>query len=407
MRAIVKMRAMEKVTQNLGAAMNVVEKTSTSWFSRLGGAVTGALFGVVFVIVAIVALFWNEGRSVATYKSLKAGLSIVVTTDPAQIDPALEGKLVHIESTVVPAADVMDAETGITASDVIGLARNVEMYQWVETQSSTTEKKLGGGEETVTTYSYAKEWSSSAQDSSGFKEPQGHENPNFWLSSNETLVDSAQLGAFRVAGSQIAPVGAREALPISDESAASASAALGYPGEGRAVMQALYFGADEKAPQIGDTKVSFEKIVLPEVSIVGMQHGDGLMEYTTQNGYDLFLLAAGKQPYSKMFADSQADNVILTWIIRAAGILGLFIGFASILRIFSVIGDVIPFVGSLIAFGTGLISFVLALSVGITVIAIGWFFVRPLLSIGLLVLVAGVVWVYTKYGRKKPTEAVA
>lgn len=382
--------------------MNVVERTSTSWFSRLGGALTGAVVGLILVIVAIVALFWNEGRSVATYKSLKEGLSIVVTADATKIDPTLEGKLIHIESEVVPAADVVDPETGITATGVIGLARNVEMYQWVETKSSTTEKKLGGGEETVTTYSYAKEWSSTAQDSSAFKEPAGHENPNFWLPSNETLVDKAQLGAFSVAGSQIASVGTREALPINDETAAAASATLGYPGEGRAVMQALYFGADDKAPQIGDTKISFEKIVLPEVSIVAMQHGDSLMDYTTQNGYDLFLLAAGREPYSKMFADSQANNVILTWIIRVAGIFGLFVGFALIFKIFSVIGDVIPFVGSLIAFGTGLISFVLALSLGVTVIAIGWFAVRPLLSIGLLVVVAGIVWAYTKYGRKKP-----
>lgn len=382
--------------------MNVVERTSTSWFSRLGGALTGAVVGLILVIVAIIALFWNEGRSVATYKSLKEGLSIVVTADATKIDPTLEGKLIHIESEVVPAADVVDPETGITATGVIGLARNVEMYQWVETKSSTTEKKLGGGEETVTTYSYAKEWSSTAQDSSAFKEPAGHENPNFWLPSNETLVDKAQLGAFSVAGSQIASVGTREALPINDETAAAASATLGYPGEGRAVMQALYFGADDKAPQIGDTKISFEKIVLPEVSIVAMQHGDSLMDYTTQNGYDLFLLAAGREPYSKMFADSQANNVILTWIIRVAGIFGLFVGFALIFKIFSVIGDVIPFVGSLIAFGTGLISFVLALSLGVTVIAIGWFAVRPLLSIGLLVVVAGIVWAYTKYGRKKP-----
>ena len=52
-------------------------------------------------------------------------------------------------------------------------------------------------------------------------------------------------------------------------------------------MQALYFGADEKAPQIGDTKISFEKIVLPEVSIVGMQDGDSLTNYTTQKKTDI------------------------------------------------------------------------------------------------------------------------
>ncbi|MGL3606541.1 TMEM43 family protein [Rhizobium sp. G187] len=387
--------------------MNLVTKTSTSWFSRLGGALTGALFGLVLLIVAIVALFWNESRSIETYKSLEEGLSIVVTTDASRIDPALDRKLVHIESDVVPTADVVDPETGISVSGAIGLARKVEMYQWVEEKSSTTEKKLGGGEETVTTYSYSKEWSEKAQDSSEFKEPAGHENPDFWLPSSETLVDTAQLGAFSVAGSQIASVGARVALPITNETAAEASEALGYPGEGRAVMQALYFGADEKAPQIGDTKVRFEKIMLPEVSIVGMQHGDRLTEYTTQNGYTLFLLAAGREPFAKMFADSQAENVVLTWAIRLAGIFALFVGFALILRIFSVIGDVIPFVGSLIAFGTGLVSFVMALAVGVTVIAIGWFAVRPLLSIGLIVVVAAVVWAYSKYGRKKPVAPAA
>lgn len=387
--------------------MNVVTKTSTSWFSRLGGALTGALFGFVLFIAAIVALFWNEGRSVATYKSLVEGQSIVVTADASRIDPALEGKLIHIESDVKPEGDVVDAETGITASGVIGLKRTVEMYQWVEKKSSKTEKKLGGGEETVTTYTYSKEWSEVAQDSSKFQETTGHENPDFWLSSQETLVEQAQLGAFNVEGSQIASVGARETLPITDETAAEASDTLGYPGEGRAVMQALYFGANEKAPEIGDTKIRFEKIVLPEVSIVAMQHGDSLKDYTTQNGYTLFLLASGREPAAKMFADSQAENVVLTWVIRVAGIVGLFVAFALIFRIFSVIGDVVPFIGSLIGFGTGLISFVLALAIGVTVIAIGWFAVRPLLSIGLIVGVAALVFAYTKYVRKQPSTPAA
>jgi len=387
--------------------MTVVTRTSTSWFSRLGGALTGAVFGFILVIAAIIGLFWNEGRSVATYESLVEGKSIVVQADATRIDPALEGKLIHIESAVVPTEDVVDPDTGLRASGVIGIARKVEMYQWVEEKSSKTEKKLGGGEETVTTYTYSKEWSEDAQDSSKFQETQGHENPEFWLASKETLVEKAELGVFSVEGSQIASVGERQALPITEETAAQASEALGYPGEGRAVTQALYFGADEKVPQIGDTRIRFEKIVLPDVSIVAMQKGDRLTEYTTGNGYTLFLLAAGRETSDKMFADSQSENVILTWVIRAAGILGLFIGFALIFRIFSVIGDVIPFVGSLIGFGTGLISFVLAIAVGVTVIAIGWFAVRPLLSLGLLLGVAAIVFAYSRFVRKAESVPAA
>lgn len=172
-------------------------------------------------------------------------------------------------------------------------------------------------------------------------------------------------------------------------------------------METLYFGLDENAPQIGDTKITFRRIVLPEVSVVGMQNGDSLTDYTTTNGKTIFLLAAGRESFEKMFADGQAENVIWTWLFRAAGIFGLFVGFTLILRIFSVVGDVIPLVGSLIAFGTGVISFVLALVVGGIVIAIAWFVVRPLLSIGLIVGAAAVIWAYSIYVRKQPTAPAA
>ena len=385
--------------------MSVVERTSTSWFSRIGSALTGALFGLALLIGAIVALFWNEGRSVATYESLQEGLAAVVSTNAAKVDPALEGKLIHIQSKVVPNADVEDPETGITGPGAIGLARHVEMYQWVETESTKTEKKLGGGEEEVTTYSYQKEWSDVAVASSDFKQQQEEVNPEFWLPSSTTYVDGAMLGAFNLSGQRLAGVATSKPHPISADEANSASESLGYPGEGRAVNGALYFGENESAPVIGDTKITFEEMVLPEASVVGMQSGTSISEYTTKNENSLFLLAAGRQPASAMFASGQADNATLTWLIRAGGIVALFVGFILIFRILSVLGDVIPFVGSLVGFATGLVSFVLALVVGGIVIAIGWLFVRPLLSISLIIGAGAIAFAYFKYGRKK-TEPV-
>jgi hypothetical protein len=142
-------------------------------------------------------------------------------------------------------------------------------------------------------------------------------------------------------------------------------------------------------------------MVLPEASVVGMQSGTSISEYTTKNENSLFLLAAGRQPASAMFASGQADNATLTWLIRAGGIVALFVGFILIFRILSVLGDVIPFVGSLVGFATGLVSFVLALVVGGIVIAIGWLFVRPLLSAGLIIGAGAIAFAYFKYGRKK------
>jgi hypothetical protein len=226
-------------------------------------------------------------------------------------------------------------------------------------------------------------------------------NPAFWLPSSTTYVDIAMLGAFDLSGEKLAGVAARNVHPISVDEATAASEALCYPGECRAVNGALYFGANEDAPEIGDTKITFEELVLPEVSVVGMQNGTTISDYTTQNGNSLLLLAAGRQPAQAMFASEQADNTTLTWLIRAGGIVALFIGFILIFKILSVLGDVIPIVGSIIGFTTGLVAFVLALAVGGTVIAIGWFFVRPLLSIGVILGAAAIVLAYFKFGRKK------
>lgn len=391
--------------------MNVVETTSTSWFSRIGGAITGAIVGVIIVIVAIVALFWNENRSISTYRSLVEGLSIYVKADATQLDPSLEGKLIHISSPVTTDAPATDPDTGISADGAIGLSRKVEMFQWVETESSKTEKKLGGGEETVTTYSYAQEWSSVANPSSGFKEPQGHTNPDMWINGAESYLPLVQLGAYQMPAEKVAAVGTRQELPMDQDQADSLSAALGYPGEGMAEGRAIYFAAstgapvNPKAPVVGDTRITYETVTLPEVSLVGMQQGDTLTEFATSNGYTVFLLAAGTESAEKMFADEQASNVLITWLIRFGGIFGLFIGFASILRIFSVIGDVVPFIGSIIGFGTGLISFLLALGLGTVVIAIGWFAVRPLLSLGLIAAAAVIVYGITRLRRKKVAVA--
>jgi hypothetical protein len=314
---------------------------------------------------------------------------------------------VHIQSDVLPDGDAVDPETGITSVGAIGVSRHVEMYQWVETQSTKTEKKLGGGEEEVTTYNYSKEWTDVATGSSGFKQPEKHENPPFWLPSSATYVETAKLGAFVMSGQSLDSAASRKAHPISDDDANLASEQLGYPGEGRPLSGSLYFGTNEKAPEIGDTKVTYEDIVLPTVSIVGRQSGNSIAEYTTKNKNTLFLMAAGRQPAATMFATGQSENVTLTWLIRAGGFVALFVGFLMIFKIFSVLGDVIPFIGSLIAFGTGIISFVLALAIGAVVIAIGWFVARPLLSIGILVISAAIIFGYLKYGRKKAPAPAA
>ena len=152
------------------------ETTTKSWGSRLGDSIKGVLIGFALVAGACAFLFWNEGRAVQTQKSLTEGAGLVVDVDPARIDPANDGKLIHVSGELKAATPLTDAEFGVTAAG-IRLARDVEMYQWKEEKKTETKKNLGGSEETVTTYSYVQAWSDSRIDSSDFKEPSGHTNP--------------------------------------------------------------------------------------------------------------------------------------------------------------------------------------------------------------------------------------
>src|SRR6218665_3340337 len=179
--------------------MSFTETTTTSWFSRLKGALIKIVVGFILLIACIWLLFWNEGRSVKTYRSLVEGAGLVVSVDNGNVDPANEGKLVHISGPVKPVGVPEDDVLGISAEGAVGLDRVVEMYQWVEESKSETRKQLGGSEETVTTYSYRKEWNHREISSGSFRQS-GHDNPQKPIDDASFPVDSVNIGAFSVDG---------------------------------------------------------------------------------------------------------------------------------------------------------------------------------------------------------------
>ncbi len=143
--------------------------TTESWGSRLGGSIKGVFTGVIMVIIAIVLLFWNEGRAVKRAKALAEGKSSVISIDANSIDANNEGKLVHATADLVTPDYLQDTAFGIN-ENAIELERIVEIYQWVESSTSKTEKKLGGSTETVTTYSYSAKWLNEPVNSNEFKD---------------------------------------------------------------------------------------------------------------------------------------------------------------------------------------------------------------------------------------------
>ena len=366
------------------------EVSSESWLSRLGGSLVGVLVGIVLCLASLPVLFWNEGRSVREYRSLREGAGAVVSVDAGSLSSGNEGKLVHLTAITITGAPLKDTEFGVTAEGV-KLRRIVESFQWKESSRSESQKKLGGGQETKTTYEYEKVWSEDKIDSKEFKQPQGHENPTKDLPEKKEVVASAvTLGGFKLSPELLELLGKWEPLPVSESTASDFKSAEGE----------LYRGADPKAPQVGDVRIRFEVVKNGEASVVAKQVGDSLAPYATRAGGTIALLEDGKKSAAEMFTTAREGNGILTWILRVVGFLMLWIGLASILRPLSVLADVLPFVGNLVGAGTGFAAFLVALALSSVTVAIAWFAYRPLISVPLLAVAAGGLYLLKTKARR-------
>lgn len=375
------------------------EVTRRSWFSRVGGSFGGMLFGLLLLVAGIVLLFWNEGRAVTTARSLDEGASIVVSVASNAVDPANEGRLVHLTGTVATDETLTDPSFGISASGV-RLVRNVEMYQWKETTSSTSETKLGGGEETVTTYSYGREWSGRPIDSSGFRQPDGHANPDMTIESRSFQIGSASLGAFRLDEAVLGSIGGGEDVPVGADLLPAVRDAIGGTQPVSVVDGRIHIGRDPARPRVGDYRISFELVPLGPISVIARQAGDGLDAYPTRAGDELLLVEAGTQPAAEMFQGAQAANTMLTWILRLVGLVILYIAYRLLFAPVGVLADVIPLLGRIARAGTGLIAFALTVATGTVVIAIAWFWYRPLLSLAIIVIGGAITWFFARRARR-------
>ncbi len=374
--------------------------SSSSWFSRIGKAFSGIIVGLILLIIGIALLFWNEGRAVKTYNTLKEGQGLVINVSADEVDAGNDAKLVHLTADATTEEILVDEDFGISAN-AIRLQRDVEMYQWKETEESETRKKLGGGEETVTTYTYSKQWSSGLNDSSNFQQPEGHENPSeFPYDSMTWDAENVPVGAFYLSPDLISQLSDFADLPVREIPEGAA-----WPEDATLSKGGIYLGANPAQPQVGDVRIKFSVIEPGPVSIVAAQNGDTFADYQTKAGGTIAMIVPGNVPAQQMFEDAIATNTLVTWLIRLGGFILIWIGFGLLFAPLSVLADVVPFFGNLVGAATGLIAFLLALAVALIVIALAWVFFRPLLAITLLVLaVVAAVFGFRAF-RKKPQAA--
>ncbi len=376
------------------------ETSSTSWFGRLGQSIKGVVIGIILFIIGFPVLWINEKRSAETIAGLNQLLKEVVTVDADNPGSEYEGLPVHTTGLATTDEILADAEFGITAN-AIKLTRDVQMLQWQEKKVTETRKKLGGGEETVTTYDYEKIWANRWIDSNRFKE-EGYINPRFPFEESTLVAKNVTLGNFKLPPFLINQMNRSETITLNDETFQNLPEAKRSQ---FAVVGNSYYRGDHSSPQIGDFQVTFRLVEPGVVSVIANQKGKTFERYLAKNGKSFGLLAMGELGKEGVVQIEQEKNKLFTWILRFVGWLVMFIGLATILRPLSVLADVVPLIGNVVGAGTGFIAGILTAAISLMVIAIAWVVYRPLLSIPLGIV--ALILIFFAFTRLRKAKAKA
>jgi hypothetical protein len=372
--------------------------TSRNYFQRLGDSIIGILIGFVLLIIACILLFWNEGRAVDASRGLSAAAKAAVSVVGGQVLPANEGKLVHVTGQATAPSPIADEALAVFVPNALALVRKVEMFQWSETNETSTKDKVGGTQETTTTTTYTQKWHEGPLASADFKRAQGHTNPDMPIVSRRDVAADAKLGGFALSEQVI------DLLP-SDSPFVPETVPSGWS----KTATGLFKGAGTPdAPKVGDLKVTYSIARVGTMSVMGAQTGNQFTPWASGNGDFSVLLAAPLiQAKEAMVSDAKAAEGFLTWVLRVIGTIMSIAGFGLIMGPLKAIGNVIPFVASILGGATGLVAFGLGSILALVVIAVAWFVVRPILSLVLIAISVALVIGLAKMRKASPQSGAA
>jgi hypothetical protein len=367
--------------------MDQITETVTEGFgSRLMSSIVGVLFGLMFFLGSFVLLWWNEGNVIAEKGSLEELKSKVVVVKSGKVLKKNANKPIHTTAKLTTKGKIGDAPL-VKAGPYLALERSVEMYQWIETSETKTKKKLGGGKEKTTTYKYHQGWKEGRVDSSSFKKPTGHLNPSLKWKDKSVYAKSTKFGSFN----------GKEVLKrVSDRQRLDLNPKMLVKPKGAEINDGMLYkrvkGNKTKADQLGDVRISYKVLKPGTYSVIAVQKGKGLGEYTSSNGKSQFLVRTGAANKAAMITQAKDAAGTMALILRIVGFLVMFVGINMIVGPFSTLMDVIPFLGSASRFVIGIAAFIIASVLSSVTILVAMVAHNPI-ALGVVVVasIAGIV----------------
>lgn len=396
--------------------MAYTKTTTTSYGQRLSGSLKGIVGGLVMFIAGTCLLWWNEGRAVKTAKAINEAQSVAVHVDDvSSVDPSINGKLIHA-SAFADTKDTLSDDIFGVRELAIKLSRTVEYYQWVEETKTEKRDKIGGGQETVTTYTYEAKWVGSPVNSSDFEDPE-YQGENFVLTNvkdEKQLAPTVTFGGYmlpdflkvRISGVKPVQVNMTEAQMAEWNKEIRKQVNIADSTELVHVKDnVVYFGKSTSSPHVGDVRVTIDKVIPADVSLIAKVNGSTFEDYVAKNGESFSRIEMGTISAENMFQHAHDENNMLTWILRLVGLLLVVGGLKAMFSIVTTLLKVLPFLANIADAGIGIVCGVLGFVWSLLVIGIAWLVFRPVIGIALLVVAVGGI-VFLKSRAKKKAQGM-
>lgn len=346
---------------------------------QVRASIPAVTIGLLLLLVGSALLFWNEGRAVQTAQSLDEGYSgIQRVLSPATMHEENNNKLVHVWGPLSATPVLSDEAYGVEIH-AVKLKRRVQMFQWVEEESSLQSEDTPGMP-SDTSYSYSFAWRDKVVDSSAFSIPWGHDNPKtIPVESTIRVAETVSVGVYRLAGELKEEF--NDFTPFSGDE---------QPSEGEVKLHGgmYYLTKDIYNPDIGDLRIQFYFAgkAGEMVSVVGQQRGDTLHPFPTSTGQDLLIVRTGKLSAEEMFSSEHAINRGLTWGLRMAGWLLLFLGLSCLSHIVHSLVSGSALMRDVVALGLGSANLTISMTTSLVIVGGAWAIYRPGLALLILIV---------------------
>ncbi len=361
----------------------VVEKKGFG--TRMKNSFSGILTGLLFVIIGIGVLIWNERSNVKNIHDVKELKDAYVEVKSTSIDKENDGKLIVTNGKLdFGEEELKDEKFGVTITTPL-LVRNVEVYEWKEEKEESDDK---------TTYNYTKEWSDELIESKNFHEKSGHTNPESIPYEKQSFnAKELKVGVYKLSDAFNSKLSAEKTFDNLEN--------VTLP-EGYKVYNNYITNSEEpENPKVGDIRISFAYADYSDVTVMGKLSFDTIVEYTTKEKTRVTYFTKGTHDGAYIISSIEKGKKVMKWILRLIGTLLIIAGIKAVFGPLTTLSSYVPILGGLVDGAAGIVSFLVGLAISLIVIAISWIVFRPILGICMLVGAIVLVILAKKMGMKK------